>query len=1126
MVAAAPAGMMVARLAWFWMLASGFVLPVGLPPGPEDPVVANVAPQECLFYLGWASMAKPDPKSPNQLEQLFAEPEVQQLVGEVERRVRDGLHQWYLIGGFMEHYDAIWHIKKVISSPGAMYLANLEMHGSRQPPGIQAGAILGLGDDAAKVRKTLEEYGQMVGGLVETMKVGEESFYRVKPGPEAPLITWGVYGRHVVVGIGEGEAEAIVKRMEGRPPEWLVGMRKRLVVDRPATVSYVNVRKIVQMIQAGVGPEAEPVIKGLGLDNFISYASVAGLDKEGYVSKSLLATVKQGGDLLAFLGGKPLEAKDLTPIPRDATLAAAARIEPDRLWETIFSMLAKADPRGAERFAEGLSQAEQQLGFKLREALLKPLGGVWCIYNSPGEGGLVVTGLTVVGQLNDAKRVKATHDRLLAELKKSIEALQRAMQGREVQSPIRQFKCAGQDVYMLEFPFGPAAAMRRGPGPDFPFAPSWCLTDKELIVALFPQNVKAYLLRGEGYQSLATAPEVAEVLKSEPGPVALSYVDTPELFRLVYPMVQIGAKFMTAQMQRQGVDVPMAVLPSAPAVGKHLRPGVTAVRRTQDGLETTSRQSMPGQNIGASAPVMAALLLPAVQAAREAARRSQCANNLKQIGLALLNYENAHKSFPPAYSVDKNGKPLLSWRVLILPYLEQNPLYQQFHLDEPWDSEHNKKLIDVTVMCYRCPSGLPLPGKTTYLTVRGKDTIFPAGEKGIDIAAIRDGTSNTILVVEAGDQSAVEWTKPDDFTPDEKNPTKGLLGHHPGGFNVVMADCSVHFLSAGIDPNVLRALSTRNGGEVIRYEDLSASPRRRPAPSKGNAVAVPKAKSAIIEIPKAEPPKPEPFKEEPPKAEPLKLDVPKAEANKAAPPSAAGLPRGPFSRARMQARRIQSMNNLKQIALALFNYENDRRTFPPAYRADKQGKPLLSWRVAILPHLEQEALYRQFRQEEPWDSEHNKKLIPLMPNVFRSPSSNAEPGKTNYLTVRGERTVFPGPQGIGLADIRDGTAATIITVEVNDERAVIWTKPDDFEPDPKDPLKGLLGLYPDGFLAGLADGSVLLVSSKAEAETLLWAFDRADRHVVDFEKLTGARPATPPGQTRPVKKPPVSVRKG
>ena len=84
--------------------------------------------------------------------------------------------------------------------------------------------------------------------------------------------------------------------------------------------------------------------------------------------------------------------------------------------------------------------------------------------------------------------------------------------------------------------------------------------------------------------------------------------------------------------------------------------------------------------------ILVALLLPAVQASREAARRAQCANNLKQIGLAFHNYHDAHKTFPPAYIPDKDGKPMHSWRVLILPYLEQQALYKRYNFDEPWDS--------------------------------------------------------------------------------------------------------------------------------------------------------------------------------------------------------------------------------------------------------------------------------------------------------------------------------------------------------------------------------------------------------------------------------------------------------
>ncbi len=195
------------------------------------------------------------------------------------------------------------------------------------------------------------------------------------------------------------------------------------------------------------------------------------------------------------------------------------------------------------------------------------------------------------------------------------------------------------------------------------------------------------------------------------------------------------------------------------------------------------------------------------------------------------------------------------------------------------------------------------------------------------------------------------------------------------------------------------------------------------------------------------------------------------------------------------------MNNLKQIALSLHNYHNSHNAFPPAYTTDKNGKPLLSWRVQTLPDLESKGivLYERFHQDEPWDSEHNKKLIPLMPRTFKAPGSKAGPGKTNYLAVRGDKTIFAGAKGIGLRDVRDGSSNTIMTVEANDESAVIWTKPDDFQYDPKNPIKGLLGLRTRGFNAGFADGSVRFISGTVSPDVLNAAFTRNGGEVIDHQ---------------------------
>jgi prepilin-type processing-associated H-X9-DG protein len=212
-----------------------------------------------------------------------------------------------------------------------------------------------------------------------------------------------------------------------------------------------------------------------------------------------------------------------------------------------------------------------------------------------------------------------------------------------------------------------------------------------------------------------------------------------------------------------------------------------------------------------------ALVGTPLRAARASARRAQCINNLKQIGLAMHNYLDVHGSFPASYSRDKNGRPLLSWRVHVLPFVEQTALYKEFHLDEAWDSPHNKGLISRIPHVYVCPevsSKLAASGKTSYLVPRGNDTICPDG-KSVKIAEITDGTSNTIMAVDVNDDSAVIWTKPDDWDVDPEPKTRALFGHHRDGTSVLFADGSVRFLKETLDPLTLRKLSTRNGGEVV-----------------------------------------------------------------------------------------------------------------------------------------------------------------------------------------------------------------------------------------------------------------------------------------------------------------------
>jgi hypothetical protein len=208
-----------------------------------------------------------------------------------------------------------------------------------------------------------------------------------------------------------------------------------------------------------------------------------------------------------------------------------------------------------------------------------------------------------------------------------------------------------------------------------------------------------------------------------------------------------------------------------------------------------------------------ALLLPAVNAAREAARRNQSINQVKQLSLAMFNYESARGMFPARASFDAQGKPQLSWRVHILPYLEEGELYKQFRLDEPWDSEHNRKLIEQMPTVYMNPN-LAEPGKTNFLVAVGPGTVFE-GKEGLKVRQITDGTSKTLLVFEADADRAVIWTKPDDLKYDPANPLAGLGQLRPGGFVASRCDGSTGFYSNDIDWSVLNALFTYAGGESV-----------------------------------------------------------------------------------------------------------------------------------------------------------------------------------------------------------------------------------------------------------------------------------------------------------------------
>lgn len=202
--------------------------------------------------------------------------------------------------------------------------------------------------------------------------------------------------------------------------------------------------------------------------------------------------------------------------------------------------------------------------------------------------------------------------------------------------------------------------------------------------------------------------------------------------------------------------------------------------------------------------------------------RTRSANNLKMIGLAMHNYHDANGTFPSAAPYqDNNGKALLSWRVALLPYVEEDGLYRQFRFNEPWDSKHNKTLLEKMPSIY-APTikGKPArPNTTYYQAFTGNDAPFdPKAKRGPQIAGIKDGVSTTAMVVEGGE--AVPWTKPEDVAYDAKKKLPKLGGLFAEGFHVAFFDGSVRLVDRKAKTELLRAMITPAGGERLNGDDL------------------------------------------------------------------------------------------------------------------------------------------------------------------------------------------------------------------------------------------------------------------------------------------------------------------
>ena len=300
---------------------------------------------------------------------------------------------------------------------------------------------------------------------------------------------------------------------------------------------------------------------------------------------------------------------------------------------------------------------------------------------------------------------------------------------------------------------------------------------------------------------------------------ALSAIEYAQLNVHMKPAVSLNAEIKTdsrgdAEQLKNTLGKLTSIMEQMPEIDRAV-PGFSKLLPMIPVEVSDERLTMEVSEANGQISKLVDALAAPIRAARVAAGRTQSMNNIKQIMLAFHNYHDANRGFPLRASVDEEGKRLLSWRVHLLPYLEQYALYQQFHLDEPWDSEHNKALIEKCPEVFRSPGTPNLKSGLTNYVVPIAENTFLSTTEPMQFSMMIDGTSNTLGVLETDADHAVIWTKPDDLKVDFKNPLAGLLLWNNEVILASRVDGSVQAIVKSIDPEVLQNLLQYNDGNVV-----------------------------------------------------------------------------------------------------------------------------------------------------------------------------------------------------------------------------------------------------------------------------------------------------------------------
>lgn len=669
--------------------------------------------------------------------------------------------------------------------------------------------------------------------------------------PDSPGIEvgWWVEGEHLMVAAGINALPIAVAVANGESPNvtdnplWKEFGPESVEFDMTG-LSWLDIGKLrdsfghMPIPLPMPGPDGQPltvnaIAEVAGLDNVGAAVSQNGYKGKALWSESILQVDGEKRGILALGDHQTFTLDQLPPLPADTTAFAAGSISLSKFYDDLLTLVRNTaklgPPEIAQQIEQGIQAAPQIIGFDPKTDLFDTLGNVTTVYLDSSQDFFGIGGVAVITEVKDSEKLKRTLDHILLMSEAASSGVFTTVRTEKHGRQIITF-----DVDGIEFG-------------------GLVVDENWLIAGLMPQTTEAALLRIDGkLDRFVPSRELQVALDSMPKEFSSIAVSNPRrIYRalmgyapLLFSAAQAGLRESDMFPADFKLPVTLAELPPTELVVRPLFPNVAVGQSTANGFRWVSRGSLPslpfGGDVGGigsvgTIGVLTALLLPAVQQARMAARRTQSMNNLKQLLLAMHNYHDVYRHFP-AGTVKDSAEEVddrLSWIVSILPFIEQQALYEQLDQKDGWKSDANSDWTGFNIEMLTNPAEPNRrEGVTHYVGMAGigKDAAnLKVDDPGAGIFGynrqtrmrdIKDGTSNTIAITEASDgfgpwaqggRSTIRGLTEEPYI----NGPDGIGSPFPGGMNAGISDGSVRFISENIDPEVFKALITISGGERI-----------------------------------------------------------------------------------------------------------------------------------------------------------------------------------------------------------------------------------------------------------------------------------------------------------------------